>query len=369
MKKVAIAISILMQALMCRTAIAQVTADGAGGDSRNSELIKRAMSANDIGCTLSINGVPLRYDYSSDDKKRADEIVSKSLMVARYSPGDNSSMLATALDVAGVMYYRSGDLCNAKRCFADSLELKRKFARASELAIGCQLLAQIHRARGEYPQAQVLYEEASRLNKQEFGSNSFEARRTLGDLASAYSEGGDVAKAKEVQQRLASMSAAAGSDAKVANGAAENNGELSANFGGVTQLAMNIISAHELEAAEHNAEREALQSLKTGIVPARNRDTVAMPSFRQSYQRDDSAERIREAEQRLADEQENMRKLMQEQQAKLADEQRIAQRQRDEARMRAETDEASRRLEAQQAALQAQREAAGTGTSYFSRYH
>ncbi len=84
---------------------------------------------------------------------------------------------------------------------------------------------------------------------------------------------------------------------------------------------------------------------------------------------DDDLQRWRlELAKQMMDEQERARKYEVEKAAREAEERVAQQRLADEDRARRIGDEATRRMEEQQSALQRQREAAGTGTSYMSRY-
>ncbi len=342
----------------------------------NSELLKRAMSPSDIGVTFTINSIPIGYKTSEAELKQADELFNKALKVARFSSGENQNALSAALDCSGVFYYRSSEFAKSAQCFEDALALKRKASSSTDIATSCALLGQVYRAAGRSQKAESLYAEACRLKETEFGANAPETAAAYMELASLYYDLGNISKAQEAESKARAVvesNRQVGRDiSAIVTPFALACAPASSALPGLKEIAGGIISAHEMEVAEHNAENEALTSLRTGVAPAHKTPQISVRTVsgqvRQESDDEDLQRKRLELAKQLLEEQERARKHEAEMAERDAEARLAQQRQADEERARRTADEAARRLEEQQAALQRQREAQGTGTSYMSRY-
>ncbi len=346
----------------------------------NTNVYEHATGPLDISVTFIINNRAVGYKDSAGELKQAEDLLQKALKIARFTEqGDSKQSLISALDCAGVMYYRSGEFKKSWNCFQDSLELKKQFGSDRDIATACSLLGKVARARLDYDSAENCYTELCRLKEKEYGKNSLECAKAHMDLAYLYYERCNNDKAQQNRVRVEEILAAnkqAGNDyssdlAPVSLSCAAASSTLPM----LSNIATSIISVHEMAIAEKNAEEEALNSLKNGYVPKRRDQRIIVVTPRRhfnSYAENDDSELERkrlDLAREMLEAQEKQRKAEEEKRREEAADAVFKQRELQEARVRQEADYANRQSEAQQAATQRQREAAGTGTSYMSRYH
>ncbi|MBX9688917.1 MAG: tetratricopeptide repeat protein [Candidatus Obscuribacterales bacterium] len=339
------------------------------------EVILRAMSPRDLAVTFSINNRPLGYLNKPAELKQSQEQVEEAIKAGRESESGKKS-LAAALDCAAVLYYRKGEYAESNTCLEESLSIKKELGDPFELAVSYELLGMLARARAQFDKAESYYLELMQIKEKNAEPNSLELARTYSEMANLYYDANSRAKAAAYEQKaktIIDLNKQVGRDFEqsIAPVSLPTNSSPS-NLPLLKQVASSITSAAALAEAEANAEKEALRTLQSGTVPSHPKEVFVEPSRsrRSTVGIDDNELEKRRLEVMKKD----LELRQQEQRAaeiqreREASERRYRQRIADEDALHESAERSRIMMEDEQARLQRQREAAGTGTSYMSRY-
>jgi tetratricopeptide (TPR) repeat protein len=129
--------------------------------------------------------------------KDAFDLLKKDVDEAQKS-GKEDKPLAQAINNLGELYRRIGRFADAETLFRKAMEIAVKISDKTLEGITKNNLGLVYSAQGSAEQAIAFTEEALKIREQLFGKESFDYAITLDNLASAYANKKDFAKAEEL---------------------------------------------------------------------------------------------------------------------------------------------------------------------------
>lgn len=185
---------------------------------REALAIRKAAHGNeheDVAESLEALGLNL---FDRGDLAGALPVLREAVAMRRATQGDlpPGPALASALNNLGFVLLETGELEEAERLFAESLDIKRVVFNNeahNEIAMGLNNVAYVLHIQGDFDSAELMYRELVEMQTSLLGKNHPDVAGSMNNLAFLYHDRGDTAAAIELaQESLAIKRAAYGNE-------------------------------------------------------------------------------------------------------------------------------------------------------------